>query len=180
MQIDINKLYNKYITLDIPNRFTLEQIYQTITEKYFAVKVDMELFSDLRLDPYASFETAVAAYSFPHPEAVKRLSLLNNTENSYDISWIINSEDNVYMSGGTIRGVSFILDLEIAIFNGMDEEEKTLGNPRFEEFLIILYLTGYIKFQNDPHIEELVKRYKEGYYLRYFGHDNGSGNYLYK
>ncbi|UPK46614.1 pyruvate kinase [Paenibacillus pabuli] len=180
MQIDIQRLYDKYLTLNIPNRFTLSEIHQTITEKYHAEKVDLELFSDLRGDPYAYFDTAVVAYTFSDSEAIKKLSELNYTKNLSVISWILNSRDNKYLTGGTMRGESCVLDLEIAIFNGMDEEEKQLGNLRFEEFLIILYLTGHIHFNDDPLIEELKSRYREGYYLRYFGHDNGSGKYLYK
>lgn len=62
MHIDIEKLYQKYLTLDIPNPFTLEQIHDRLTKKYRAEKVDLERFADLRNDPYAGFDQAVAAY----------------------------------------------------------------------------------------------------------------------
>ncbi|KAA8752481.1 pyruvate kinase [Paenibacillus sp. UASWS1643] len=174
MQIDIQKLYDKYITLNIPNPFTLEQIHERLTEKFYAEKVDLEEFSDLRNDPHAGFDQAIAAYVFKDERGTKQLISLNKDEDIHEpleFAWIINS---------TVRGFSLLLTLEIDVFYGMEESEMTLGNPRFEEYLILLYLTGYIEFENDSFINPLRARYREGYRLRYFGMQNGDENYLYK
>ncbi|WP_145152154.1 pyruvate kinase [Paenibacillus xylanexedens] len=174
MQIDIQKLYDKYITLNIPNPFTLEQIHERLTEKYYAEKVDLEEFSDLRNDPYAGFDQAVAAYVFKDERGTKQLISLNKDEDIHEpleFAWIIES---------TVRGFSLVLNLGIDVFYGMEESEMTLGNQRFEEYLILLYLTGYIEFENDYFINPLRARYREGYRLRYFGMQNGDDNYLYE
>ncbi|MFD2115826.1 pyruvate kinase [Paenibacillus yanchengensis] len=183
MHIDIQKLYNQYLTLNIPNRFTLEDIHQRLTTKYLAQQVDIDLFAGLQFDPHAEFETVVTAYIFRDDQAVKELMKLNNVEDMMEpieINYIINSKDNIYHSGGTHQGASDLLAFESDVFWGMDKEEMYLGNDRFEEFLIVLYLTGYIQFENDPLIEQLITRYKDGYCLRYFGFQDGREKYLYK
>ncbi|GBF75623.1 hypothetical protein PA598K_04042 [Paenibacillus sp. 598K] len=53
---------------------------------------------------------------------------------------------------------SSLLELELDVFSGFDEQEAYLGNKRFEEFLVVLYLTGHIP---------LRKKFKDGYLLRY-------------
>ncbi|WP_339196604.1 pyruvate kinase [Paenibacillus sp. FSL P4-0176] len=174
MHIDIQKLYDKYMTLNIPNPFTLEQIHDRLTKKYYAEKVDLEEFSDLRNDPHAGFDQAVAAYVFKDERGTKQLISLNKDEDIHEpleFAWIIRS---------TVRGFSLLLTLEIDVFYGMEESEITLGNQCFEEYLILLYLTGYIEFENDSFINPLRVRYREGYRLRYFGMQNGDENYLYK
>ncbi|MBO2942456.1 hypothetical protein JJQ72_00440 [Paenibacillus sp. F411] len=82
------------------------------------------------------------------------------------------------MTGSTLQGISNLLALELEIFWGMDEEEMFLGNKRFEEYLIMLYLTGHIQFENDSIIDYIRDRYKNGYYLRYFGTNDGAELYL--
>lgn len=55
-----------------------------------------------------------------------------------------------------------------------------LGNLPFEEYLIKLYLTGHIRFEDDLFIDKLMARFRESYRLRYFGMQNGDEKYLYK
>ncbi|ANA79084.1 hypothetical protein PVOR_27540 [Paenibacillus vortex V453] len=180
MQIDIQKLYDKYMTLDIPNPFNLEQIDQILKDKYFAVETDLENFSGLRFDPYENFDEAVKAYSFRDKRGIKELFKLNSEE--YDESLVpnginltVNSKDNMYISGGTEIGGSNLLSIETAIFFGIDKEEMTLGNERFEDYLVALYLAGYIQFENDTILEDVYKRYRDSYLLEYYGPSSGRG-----
>ncbi|MGG4132125.1 hypothetical protein ABEW19_28115 [Paenibacillus illinoisensis] len=73
-----------------------------------------------------------------------------------------------------------MLDLEIDVPRGKIEEEMYLGNLPFEEYLITLYLTGHIQFEDDLFIVKLAARFREGYRLRYFGVQNSDERYLYK
>lgn len=173
--IDIQRIYEKYQTLNIPNTFNEEQIHKRLTETYFAEKVSLERFEDLRQDEHANFENAKGAYVFEDPRGVAKLEQLNNAEEvpseSSLYTWVINS---------TIQGMSNVLVLEITIFHGIAKEEMQLGNLRFEEYLVMLYLTGHIEFSNDEQIEHVRDLYRNGHYFRYFGAQNGSGIYLYK
>lgn len=183
LPFDIQKLYKEYLTLEIPNPFTLQDIHNRLTKKYAAKEVDKNIFSSLKLDPHARFETVVTAYIFREKKAIKELYKLNKEEELFelhDINYIVNSEDNIHRSGATTHGMSYLLALESEVFWGIDQNEMFIGNERFEEYLILLYLTGYIYFENDPFINQLLERYKEGYYLRYFGVHDGQEKYLYK
>ncbi|WP_434752475.1 pyruvate kinase [Paenibacillus amylolyticus] len=174
MHIDIQKLHDKYLSLSIPNPFSLEQIHTRLTEEYYAEKVDLEHFSSLRNDPEANFDQAVAAYTIRDPRGTFKLIKLNKVEDIHEpleFSWVIDS---------TVIGMSFLFNLELNIFDGIEKSEMYLGNLRYEEYLIALYLAGYIKFENDPLIDEITARYRAGNYLRYFGMQDGYENYLYK
>jgi len=39
--IDIRRIYEKYLTLNIPNTFNEEQIHKRLTETYFAEKAGL-------------------------------------------------------------------------------------------------------------------------------------------
>ncbi|WP_172253454.1 pyruvate kinase [Saccharibacillus deserti] len=173
MYIDIRRIYGKYLTLNIPNTFSDEQIHKRLTEVYYAEKVDLERFADLRKDAHANFEHAAGAYVFEDPRGTAKLARLNAEEEPEDSSyaWVMNS---------TQIGMSDMLTLEITIFHGIAEEEIRLGNLRFEEYLVMLYLTGHIELENDEQVEQARDLYKNGHYLRYFGAQNGSGVYLYR
>lgn len=59
-----------------------------------------------------------------------------------------------------------MLVLEIDVFRRkIEEEEMYLGNLPFEEYLITLYLTGYIQFEDDLFINKLAACFQEGYRL---------------
>ncbi|MDK8193100.1 pyruvate kinase [Paenibacillus sp. UMB7766-LJ446] len=173
--IDIQRLYEKYLTLEIPNPFTLEQIHNRLTEAYYAEQVDLNIFSSLRFDPEAGFDQALAAYVFKDERGIQKILKLNNDEEIHEpleFAWIINS---------TLQGFSHMLVLEIDVLRGkIEEEEMYLGNLPFEEYLITLYLTGHIQFEDDLFIDKLAARFQEGYRLRYFGMQNGDEKYLYK
>lgn len=51
----------------------------------------------------------------------------------------------------------------------------TLGNERFEDYLVALYLAGYIQFENDTILEDVYKRYRDSYLLEYYGPSSGRG-----
>ena len=174
MYIDIRRIYEKYLTLNIPNAFNEEQIHKRLTETYFAEKVSLERFEDLRQDEHANFENAKGAYVFEDPRGTIKLARLNTEEEKPEDSsyaWVMNS---------TQIGMSNMLTLEITIFYGIAKEEMQLGNLRFEEYLVMLYLTGHIEWENDEQIEHVRDLYRNGHYFRYFGAQNGSGIYLYK
>lgn len=174
MLIDINKLHKKYLTLNIPNPFTPDQVHQRLTETYFAEKVELDRFADLRNDPHAGFDKATAAYVFEDERGIEKLVALTPDE------YISREVKYAYVVGSTVMGVSYILCLEIEIFHGIEQEEMELGNQRFEEYLIVLYILGYIRFEDDSLIDKVIARYREGYYLRYFGVQDGYEKYLYK
>lgn len=174
MHIDIHRIYEKYLSLNIPNPFHLDDIHRRLTEVYYAEKVDLSNFSYLSRDPEANFENATAAYVFRDQRGIQKLIELNNNEEIHEgmeYGWVINS---------TLIGLSHVLSLEICLFYGIDTEKMHLGNLEFEEYLIALYLTGYIRFDNDTQIDLLIERYRNGYYFRYFGAHNGEEMYLYK
>lgn len=174
MKIDIQKLYEQYLKLNIPNPFSLEQIHQRLTKVYYAQKVELDRFSDLNEDLYANFDKAIGAYIFEDEQGVQKLNRLNRDEEidkDATHAWVMNS---------TQLGMSNILTLEITIFYGMNPENMVIGNLEFEEYLIMLYLTGYIQFENDTCISELRDLYKKGYYLRYFGVQDDSEQFLYE
>lgn len=173
LQIDIKKLYEKYLALDIPNPFSLDQIHQRLTEEYFAEKVDLDRFSDLSNDPHAGFDRATGAYVFEDKRGIEKLLALNPDE------YIDRESQYAYVVGSTVIGMSFLLNLEIDIFYGIDPKETVLGNQKFEEYLIVLYMLGYIQFENDLIIDKVIALYREGYYLRYFGMQDGYKKYLY-
>jgi hypothetical protein len=174
MKIDVEKLYKKYLTLNIPNPFTTDQIHRRLTETYFAKKEDLSRFSDLSQDPHAGFDKATGAYVFEDKRGIEKLIRLNRDDE------IDKDGQHAYVINSTLIGGSLLLNLELHIFKGIDKEEIVLGNLRFEEYLIALYITGYIQFENDPVIDKVIERYRDGYYLRYFGMQSGFENYLYK
>ncbi|MDR6726155.1 hypothetical protein J2W91_004661 [Paenibacillus amylolyticus] len=173
MNIDIDKLYEKYVSLNIPNPFSLDDIYRRLTKMYYAEEVDLSYYSSLSRDPEANFENATVAYVFHDERGIQKLLKLNNANEIHEgmeFGWVMNS---------TQIGVSHVLTLEICIFYGIRTEDMYLGNLEFEEYLVALYLTGHIQFDNDTQIDHLVERYRQGYYFRHFGAYNGSGMYLY-
>ncbi|QDH21061.1 pyruvate kinase [Saccharibacillus brassicae] len=170
---NIQQLYDLYVKSNLPNRFTDEQIHARLTEVYYAEKVELSRFSELSEDPQAGFAYAKGAYVFEDPRGIEKLMQLNadfDPEKDDAHAWVMNS---------TQVGMSNLLSLEIAIFHGIDDEDRELGNPEFEEYLIMLYLAGYLSFENDPHIDQVRDRYKQGYYLRYFGAQDGTDRFLY-
>ena len=180
--IDIHKLYEKYLTLNIPNPFTLKDIECLYKQKYFAKEVSIECFAGLRRDPHANFDTVVKAYIFRDERGIKELLKLNPDEylecyKPNGINSIINSEDNIYMSGGTMQGMSFLLALETSIFCGIEEENMKLGNEEFEDYLKALYLAGYIQFEDDLLIERAYQRYRDGYTLKWYGLTDGESTF---
>lgn len=173
MQLDIKKLYEKYLSLQIPNPFTLHDIDSRLKTAYFAEEADLRNYEGLRSDPHANFETAVKAYCFPDERGIKKLLKLNPDEYLDDepngFHFIINSKDGTYLCGATEQGMSFVLGLESCIFSGVDQNNMVLGNEKFEDYLKALYLTGYIQFDNDPLLEQAYERYRAGYTLRWYG-----------
>ncbi len=172
MEFDIQKLYKRYLELDISNPFSEDCIHQRLTETYGAEQVALDRFSDLADDPYANFDQAIGAYIFENEDGIQKLIRLNCDE---DIdpdaihAWIMNS---------TQLGMSNVLTLEIAIFYGMSSSDMVIGNLEFEEYLIALYILGYIQFENDTCIDKICNLYRKGYYLRYFGVQNDNGKHL--
>ncbi|MDR6726156.1 hypothetical protein J2W91_004662 [Paenibacillus amylolyticus] len=175
MHINIQQLYERYLTLNIPNPFSLDQIHVRLTNHYYADKVNLSLFSNLSGDPYADFDQAIAAYVFNDERGINKLLKLNNAQEIYEpfeFAWIINS---------TIQGFSHMLSIEISVLQQeITKDQMVLGNLLFEEYLLALYLTGHIYFEDDQLIDKVISRYKEGYRLRYFGNQNGHDTYLYK
>ncbi|WP_251035097.1 pyruvate kinase [Paenibacillus polymyxa] len=162
------------MSLNIPNSFSLDDIHRRLTDVYFAEKVDLSFFSDLISDPHAGFDQAIAAYVFKDKKAIRELTKLNREDEideSMEYGWIVNS---------TQIGNSNLLTLEICIFHGIEKEDINIENMRFKEYLIMLYLTGYIHFENDILLPQLINLYRNGHYLRHFGPNNGSGIYLYE
>lgn len=176
----MNKINQKYLTLNIPRHFTLTDIHKRLTTQYKAKEVNKSNFSGLKLDPHADWESVVTAYIFRDENALSQLEALNTEDELSDseLAVIINSKDKIHITGGTLRGISNVLALEMEIFWGIDEEEMILGNKRFEEYLILLYILGYIELQNDNTIDYLRDRYKYGYYLRCFGGNDGRQLFL--
>ncbi|GAC44445.1 hypothetical protein [Paenibacillus popilliae] len=191
MQLDINKLYEKYLTLHIPNPFTLDQIGARLIKQYAAKQITKEKFIELYdpsfpEDPYADFHTVVTVYIFRDQEGMKKLLTLDSPDEkisfykninrpySHGCNLILNSDDQVYMSGGTTQIGTNLLSLETSIFRGFNEEDAVLGNVRFESYLKALYLVGYIQFENDSLIEKARQRYREGYMLQRFGTQIGN------
>ncbi|GAC44267.1 hypothetical protein [Paenibacillus popilliae] len=190
MQLDINKLYETYLTLHIPNPFTLDQIGARLIKQYAAKQITKEKFIEC-YDPsfpedlYADFHTVVTVYIFRDQEGMKKLLTLDSPDEKVsfyeDINYsrhgcnlILNSDDQVYMSGGTTQIGTKLLTLETKIFMGIDEENAVLGNVKFESYLKALYLVGYIQFENDPLIEKARQLYREGYRLQRFGTQTGN------
>ncbi|BFH68369.1 hypothetical protein J27TS7_54070 [Paenibacillus dendritiformis] len=179
MQPDINQLYEKYLTLNIPNPFTLEQINERLMKQYSATPVDVNRFDDLKKDPWADFHTAVAAYQFRNSDGVEKLLILESPDEKIEFykectygdgcNLILNSEDQIYVSGGTIQVGTKLLLIELDIFGGIDKEDMVPGKEEFNDYLKALYLAGYIHFENDSFIEKARQRYREGYRLRRFG-----------
>ncbi|GAC44433.1 hypothetical protein [Paenibacillus popilliae] len=189
MQLDINKLYETYLDLHIPNPFTLAQIGERLIKQYAATQITKEKFIELYdpsfpKDPYADFHTVATVYIFRDEEGMKKLLTLDSPDEKksfyediniyHSCNLILNSEDQVYVSGGTTQIGTKLLCLETDIFWGVDEEEAVLGNVRFESYLKALYLVGYIQFENDPLIEKARQRYREGYRLQRFGTQTGN------
>ncbi|MFW5433117.1 pyruvate kinase [Paenibacillus apiarius] len=180
--IDIHKLYGKYLTLNIPNPFTLEEIDARFRQRYLAEEIDIECFADLKKDRYANFHTARRAYIFRNKQVSDELIKLNPIEDleslrTAEFNIILNSEDNIYLSGATEQGRSYLLALETSIFCGIEEEDMRLGNEEFEDYLKALYLTGYIQFENDPLIEKAYQRYRAGYTLKWYGYTAGKSTF---
>lgn len=182
MIIDFQRLHEHYLKLNLPNPFSLQDIHHRLTTTYDAKQVDIHTFSDLQGDPHAKFETVVTAYTIREDHALKKLMVLNKPEDTlstHELSLILNSEDQQYLSGGTLRGMSYLLALEVDVFWGIEKEARVLENEQYKEFLVVLYLTGYLSFANDPLIGRLRERYREGYYLKHYGVQDGHDNYLF-
>lgn len=70
------------------------------------------------------------------------------------------------LTDSTLQGFSHMLVLEVDMLRGKVEEEAMyLGNLPFEEYLITLYLTGFIQFEDDLFINKLAACFQEGYRL---------------
>ncbi|WCF06308.1 pyruvate kinase [Paenibacillus thiaminolyticus] len=178
MQLDIKALYEKFLLTNIPNPFTLKDIDNRLKTKYYAEEVDLDKFDGLKKDSHANFDTIVKAYTFKDERGLKELLKLNPDEDldcyiPNGFHYLLNSNDNEFLSGATEKGMSFVLSLESSIFMGIEESDMVLGNERFEDYLKALYLTEYIQFEDDPWIEKAHKRYKEGFTLRWYGLTDG-------
>ncbi|EJW20339.1 pyruvate kinase [Paenibacillus alvei] len=179
MRPDILTLYEKFLLLSIPNPFTLSDIDTRLKTKYFAEEVDLDQFEGLKKDPYAHYESIVKAYTFRDERGFNQLEKLNPSEylSSEEINLLINSDDNIYMSGGTTQGTSFLLALETNIFGGIKKESMVLGNEEFEDYLKALYLTGYIDLEDDFLLQKAHERYRKGNVLKYFGYTQGESTF---
>ncbi|GAC42815.1 UDP-glucose pyrophosphorylase [Paenibacillus popilliae ATCC 14706] len=85
MQLDINKLYETYLTLHIPNPFTLDQIGERLIKQYAAKQITKEKFIEcydpsFPEDPYADFHTVVTVYIFRDQEGMKKLLTLDSPD----------------------------------------------------------------------------------------------------
>ncbi|MFB6367872.1 pyruvate kinase, partial [Paenibacillus elgii] len=184
VKLNITKLYEKYLSLDIPNPFLLNDIDNRLKTAYHAEEADLRYHEGLRSDPHADFETAIKAYSFTDERGIQELLKLNPEEylESYKpngFHYILNSKDGIHLCGATDQGLSFVLTLETGIFFGIEKDKMMLGNEEFEEYLIALYLAGYIQFENDLLLEQAYKRYRAGYTLRWYGFTDRE-RFLYK
>lgn len=155
-------------------------VHERLTTQYKAKEVDKSNYSDLRRDLHADWGSVVTAYIFRDANAIRELEKLNAESQSSDtpIALIVNSTDKIHITGATFRGISFLLLLEFSVFVGLDDEDMFLGNERFEEYLLMLYILGYIQFDNDSTIDYIRDLYKNGYYLRYSGINDGAQRFL--
>lgn len=80
---------------------------------------------------------------------IHELLKLNNEEEIYEpfeFAWNINS---------TIQGFSHMLSIEISVLmQEITKDQMVLGNLLFERYLLALYLTGHIYFEDDQLIDQ--------------------------
>jgi hypothetical protein len=162
----IEVIYQKYIGQNLPCKFKLEDIHKIMKDKYSAVEEDI-MFADIGEDVenpcryYVITETNVLKNLFTDEEKIDLYtmgSLLKNEpiENKKEKMWldvqvgrriniILTSEDNEYISGFTLQGMSEKLFNELCIFEGIDNSKCQLGNEEFHEYLKRLVKADYIK-----------------------------------
>ena len=165
----MEKIYQKYQALDIPNRFTLEEIDLILKEKYSAVEKDVAL-ADIGDDVenpikyYVITDIHVLKNLYTTEEIIDLYTMACFSEGSliedeFDQIWedvgagkrihiILTSVDNQYIDGFTIQGESDRLLNELCVFEGIDESDCHLGNEEFHEYLKRLIKAGYINVSN--------------------------------
>lgn len=171
----IQKLFDKYKELKIPNKFTLQEVESILKEKYNAVEIDKQQYTHLKKDPYINYEKIAKSYkledkdvlsnlfsdeeknnfieiikensNYPiHPEEDYNKALeQRNLQEGKLLLIFLESEDGKYISSFTLQGQCEKLYNELVVFKGIDPDECDIQNENFVHYLEALLKAGYIK-----------------------------------
>ena len=162
----IEEIYQKYKDQNIPYKFSMEKIHKILKDKYSAIEEDIK-FADIGEDVenpckyYVITESNVLKNLYTDEEKIdlytmglflKNEIIENQTEKMWldiqvgrRINIILTSEDDQYISGFTLQGVSEKLFNELCIFEGIDKSKCHIGNEEFHQYLKRLVKADYIK-----------------------------------
>ncbi|WII36325.1 hypothetical protein [Paenibacillus thiaminolyticus] len=117
------------------------KLHLQLIKQYSATQVDVNRFADLKKDPCTDFHTAVTAYLFRNSDGVEKPLTLESPDEKIEFykdctyadrcNLILNSEDQIYKSGGTIQVGTKLLLIELDIFGGIDKHDMVLGKEEF-------------------------------------------------
>jgi hypothetical protein len=69
----IKKLFYKYKELNIPNKFTIQEVDSILKNKYNAVEIDKQQYTELKNDPYINYEKIVKSYKLEDNNVLNNL-----------------------------------------------------------------------------------------------------------
>jgi hypothetical protein len=168
IHVFMEELVQRYEQANIPNHFSIEQVDTILRGKYLATPTDIEMFADLKHDPYVDFENIVGAYAITNQEVLSQLLSANEKISLYEfirslekkeedldndsmdghtgrrIDIILESKDGTRLTGFTVQGLCDKLVAELAVMKGIDVEECILGNEQFYHYLRNLLKAQYI------------------------------------
>jgi hypothetical protein len=171
----IKKLFYKYKELNIPNKFTIQEVDSILKNKYNAVEIDKQQYTELKNDPYINYEKIVKSYKlednnvlnnlfndeeknnfieiekenskYPiHPEEDYNKAIeQRNLQEGKLLLIFLESEDGKYISTFTLQGQCEKLSIELIVFKGIDPDKCDLQNESFVHYLEALLKAGYIR-----------------------------------
>ncbi len=159
------KVFEAYKDLKIPNKFTLVEVDKLLKEQYSAIEENINLadidgvrdnvvkyykITDIQVleGIFTSIEK-LDLYTIGHinknePANFKYeiQTMWNDVEERRRLNIILESEDNKYISGFTLQGMSEKNLNLLNVFIGIDSSFCYLGNEMFHEYLKRLILAG--------------------------------------
>lgn len=163
--MEINKLYSKFLTKNIPNYFLIDEVDRIYKEKYKANELDKTNFIDLKKDPYVDYTNIVKCYEikdekilvnlFCKEEKKQHQHFTKKYASRYPgedlrlnegklINVILESKDGKRICGYTVQGSCSYISSELVVFIGSKQEEQNLDNRKFRYYLNCLEEIGYL------------------------------------
>ncbi|MBP1990489.1 hypothetical protein [Paenibacillus eucommiae] len=165
-------LHEKFIQLNLPLIYSLDQVDKILRQKYGAVKCQKDLLGNIKADPNINYDDIAACYMImdetvlshlftevekaSHKELSENQTSLLPEENEVNASlWrkiqqgkliiiILESKNKENISSFTLQGLNEKLFHELLVLNGIAPQDCVPKNPKYGQYLNSLQQTGYL------------------------------------